>query len=92
MSMSDEEDGTETDVEEFDFCDDAYMECEDVVLPASPPRRSSAPSTTASMKRRKQAQRQTKDWFPLQSFIDLHAEDETSRWSWRSFIEIATLV
>ncbi|KAG6857433.1 hypothetical protein H0H87_003500 [Tephrocybe sp. NHM501043] len=38
----------------------------------------------------------TKEWFPLKSFIDLQAspdreDDFFSRWSWRSFIEVASV-
>lgn len=78
------------------------LEFEDVILPSallSPPKTaplprsgSSTPSQSSSSRRRKHHKRSTtKDWFPLKSFIDLHNDDDSSTWSWRSFIEVANL-
>jgi len=76
----------------------AFFEPEDLVLPAepissSPPsplkRKSISPSKRFS---RRVSRRPTKDWLPMQSFMDLKSEDESSvtHWSWRSkFIDVA---
>ncbi|KAF8075017.1 hypothetical protein FPV67DRAFT_1475745 [Lyophyllum atratum] len=106
MSMSDDEDdgGDDSDIERDSgrVTMSAILEPEDVVFPPpSPPSLlgaksapiggrfpSLSPSQTSSRGRKPP---RTKDWFPLKSFIDLQGEDEMSRWSWRSFIEVASV-
>ncbi|KAG5650814.1 hypothetical protein H0H81_010939 [Sphagnurus paluster] len=106
MSMSDDED-EDGDGSEFEFGlfpspthapINAVLEPEDVVLPPPSPHHSGARSapiggrfpSSASSAKRKQAQRTT-EWFPLKSFMDLQGDDDISRWSWRSFIEVASV-
>ncbi|KAF8892038.1 hypothetical protein BD779DRAFT_1510550 [Infundibulicybe gibba] len=76
------------------------LETEDIVLPSvstytfpavsAPVSPRHSPSRARS-RRTKSRHQSTHDWFPLKSFIDLHAEDDMSSWAWRSFIEVATL-
>jgi hypothetical protein len=108
MSMSDDEDEVDSDLDLLDSDDEksqlsnAILEFEDVIFPSSllsPPKAvplprgsSSTPSQSSSSRRRKYHKHSTtKDWFPLKSFIDLHNDDDSSSWSWRSFIEVANL-
>ncbi|KAF9005964.1 hypothetical protein BDQ17DRAFT_1540593 [Cyathus striatus] len=107
MSMSDDEDEDESDHNSLDFFDEddklgfTLIEPEDIVLPSvadlmasqhsAHARKSSIPSL-ASRRRRNNTSQSSKDWHPLKSFIDLRNDDEPSRWSWRSFIEVATVV
>ncbi|KAG2011709.1 hypothetical protein CC2G_011797 [Coprinopsis cinerea AmutBmut pab1-1] len=83
----------------------AFFEPEDLVLPASLPstspispshpiaHRRNSSSPTKSSFARMHFRRSTKEWFPLKSFIDLRNDDESSAstWSWRSFIDVASI-
>ncbi|TFK39977.1 hypothetical protein BDQ12DRAFT_665172 [Crucibulum laeve] len=101
MSMSDDEDEDDSDDDSVDFFDSAdtqrktflpAIEPEDVVLPTiTISGRLRGTSVSNSHKRRHAPNRTTKDWFPLKSFIDLRNDDDSSRWSWRSFIEVASV-
>jgi hypothetical protein len=92
MCMSDDED---------DFDLDCFLvreeEPEDIVLPIIPSDVNNAPvgrmlSSLASFRSSGlEPQHPTKDWFPLKSFIDLHNDDDVSAWSWRSWIEVASV-
>lgn len=82
MNMDDDEDD-----EDDEVLFRATYEPEDIVLPPATPKRASLQSSVSSRRRTDK-----KDWFPLNSFIDLHKDDdETSTWNWRSFIEIASV-
>ncbi|GLB41767.1 hypothetical protein LshimejAT787_1003670 [Lyophyllum shimeji] len=105
MSMSDDEDdgGDDSEFEEDSgkVTLSAILEPEDIVFPPPSPSRAtgaksapiggrfpSSPSSTPSCRRK---QTRSTDWNPLKSFIDLQGEDDMSRWSWRSFIEVASV-
>ncbi|TFK29765.1 hypothetical protein FA15DRAFT_663944 [Coprinopsis marcescibilis] len=98
MSMSDDEDddsdvdssAPKNDVSEDDLFY-AFFEPEDLVLPPSPTSRRKSSSPTKPSFRRSLSKRSTSDWFPLKSFIDLKNDDESSTWSWRSFIDVASI-
>lgn len=103
MSMSDDEDDgaddSEIEADSGGVTLGAILEPEDVVFPPpSPPHPTGAksapvggrfPSLSSTASGRKQTR--SKDWFPLKSFIDLQGEDDMSRWSWRSFVEVASV-
>jgi hypothetical protein len=106
MNMSDdedEEDSDNLDCVESKF-PNPVLEPEDVVLPTlsflEAPRSAPLPSSlndsfpvTSSpfVRRNRTHLSSTKDWFPLKSFIDLHNDDDSSAWSWRSYIYVANL-
>ncbi|KAG5337241.1 hypothetical protein C0989_010120 [Termitomyces sp. Mn162] len=100
MSMSDEESEADDDDDDDSPTLPLIDEPEDLVLP-SPPLSLSEPRTVplgprfpSSVRTRSTSSRKhqstSKDWFSLKSFIDLQtAEDDSTKFSWRSFIEVA---
>jgi hypothetical protein len=92
MSMSDDEDDADT--ESFDLQVD---EPEDIVFPAPPSLIKSAPidgrfpSLTSFRSSSSRGFKHQQDWFPLKSFIDLRNDEDASAWSWRSWIEVASV-
>ncbi|KAF8223765.1 hypothetical protein L208DRAFT_1381333 [Tricholoma matsutake] len=95
MNMSDDEDDAyadsldDDDPQSLDLCSD---ETEDMVFPPLPPAKIAPisggfPSLTSF----RSSHQSTKDWFPLKSFIDLRSDDDASAWTWRSWIEVATV-
>ncbi|RDB23812.1 hypothetical protein Hypma_009079 [Hypsizygus marmoreus] len=101
MSMSDDEDDSDLEAEPPRITLSAVLEPEDVVLPPpsavrlqgsrSAPISGSFPSLTTSRSSSSRKRRTSKEWFPLKSFIDLQSDEEMSGWSWRSFIEVASV-
>ncbi|KAJ7155457.1 hypothetical protein C8R43DRAFT_432885 [Mycena crocata] len=60
-------------------------------IPPSSPRPSKASSRDSSTRTAStQPRRRRKTSRALKSFMDFHNDDDSSRWSWRSFIEVAT--
>ncbi|KAG5647917.1 hypothetical protein DXG03_007841 [Asterophora parasitica] len=118
MSMSDEDDDDEPPPLPLPSTTtlNALHEPEDLVLPPpSPPytsplaARFSSSLSPPRKPRKSLSTPNSKDWFPLNSFIDLQPEDDLlsssppglkidfnlnfalSRWSWRSFVEVANV-
>ncbi|KAF8817523.1 hypothetical protein BYT27DRAFT_7216612 [Phlegmacium glaucopus] len=107
MNMSDDEDEEDKggDLDTLDLGDHTFpnpiLEPEDVVLPtlsspeaprSSPlPPRPNDPFLVTSVRCHRTQLSSTKDWFPLKSFMDLHNDDDSSAWTWRSFIHVANL-
>lgn len=89
MSMSDDED--DSDAAPSDLPVD---EPEDIVFPA-PASASSAggrfPSLTSFRASSSLGFKHQSDWFVLKSFIDLRSDEDPSAWSWRSWIEVASV-
>lgn len=103
MSMSDDEDDTDDESDappprnRRGLTLSPILEPEDVVFPYIDYPRSAPPdgrfprSIKSSHRRDRSSQSATTDWLPLKSFIDLQADDELSRWTCRSFIDLANL-
>jgi len=94
MSMSDDEDDGDA-----DSLDHHEHDPEDVVPSAplpSPPQPKSAPVggkflPLTSFRPSSSVFKQQQDWFSLKSFIDLRSDEDVSTWSWRSWIEVASV-
>ena len=104
MNMTDDEDEDQDIDFDLVFADCVFpnpvLEPEDVVLPTpflQAPSTAPLPSrekdsflvTSSNSVRRHKSQVQ--DWIPLKSFIDLHNDDDSSSWAWRSFIHLANV-
>jgi len=99
MNMSDD-DEEEDDEDDCDFSyvfSNPVLEPEDVVLPtpksAALPRQNDSFRVTSShsVRRHKIQVPSSKDWLNLTSFMDLHTDDDSSSWAWRSFIQVANV-
>ncbi|KAJ6581446.1 hypothetical protein B0H19DRAFT_1251667 [Mycena capillaripes] len=63
---------------------------EDYTAPTSPLSKPSTRGTSVRSTSLQPQPRRRKTKLGLKSFMDFHNEEDTSRWSWRSFIEVAT--
>ena len=100
MNMSDDDEDDEDDCDFDHVFSNPVLEPEDVVLPTSrasksatfPCQNDSYRVTSSHAVRRPKTQvPSTKDWLHLTSFMDLHTDDDSSSWAWRSFIQVANL-
>ena len=96
MNMTDDEDDEEQEDHDLDSLNlpvttfsNPVLEPEDVVLPTSTP--SINDSFLLISPPHPVNPQSTKDWIPLKSFIDLHNDDDSSSWTWTSFIHVANV-